>query len=287
MNMKNYDIVIVGSGPAGISCAIYLQRSNLKIALIEKSTPGGRMLQASDISNYPGLKGSGVDLANAMFSMIDFSKIDFLIDEVINIKKENDNFNVYTKNDEIKSQKVILATGFINKPLENTNEADFVGRGISYCALCDAPLVKDKTILCFGSGKKAIKEINYLSTLAKKTYLITNAAEEINKNIEVLNNAKIKHFNGTFKLQSVLLTIDEKEINLDVDYVFLFNGFIPGSQIVQDLNITNEQGLIEINDDCETSIKGLYAIGDINTKDIKQVATAVGDGAYVAAKILR
>ena len=148
--MKNYDIIIIGAGPAGMSAAIYLQRSNLKIALVERNAPGGRMLQAAYITNYAGLKGSGADIAEAMFSMIDFSKIDFILDEVVSVKKE-EQFIVQTKQDVLTSTNVILASGFVNKPLPNTDEEKFIGRGISYCALCDAPLVKGKTVLCLAN----------------------------------------------------------------------------------------------------------------------------------------
>lgn len=286
--MKNYDVIIIGAGPAGMTAAIYLQRSNLKIALIERNAPGGRMLQASDITNYPGIIGSGADIAQSMFSMLDFSKIEFILDDVLSVQKPNDKFIVKTKTMELEADKVVLATGFINRPIENTNEKDFIGKGISYCALCDAPLVKDKTIVCLGNGIKAIEEINYLATLAKKVYLLTKAENlELKPNIEILKDAKITHFNGTFKLNSVDVLYNNETITIDCDFAFLFNGYIPGTNLVKDLDILNKQNLIEVDDHLETKVKGLYAIGDVNIKDVKQVATAVGDGAYVASKLLR
>ncbi len=285
--MKNYDIIIIGAGPAGMSAAIYLQRSNLKIALVERNAPGGRMLQAAYITNYAGLKGSGADIAEAMFSMIDFSKIDFILDEVVSVKKE-EQFIVQTKQDVLTSTNVILASGFVNKPLPNTDEEKFIGRGISYCALCDAPLVKGKTVLCLANGIKAIKEINYLATLAEKVYLITSLNNlELEPNIEVLKDTEIIKFKGLFKLDSVLLKDGNEEKEINVDFAFLFNGYIPGTKFVHDLDICDEHNLIQVDANLETKIKGLYAIGDVNTKDVKQVATAVGDGAYVTAKLLR
>lgn len=286
--MKNYDCIIIGAGPAGISSAIYLQRSNLNILLIEKNAPGGRMLQASEISNYAGMSGSGAELAEKMFSMIDLSKVDFEVDEVTEvIKLDNDEFDVVTRRNKFHTKKIILATGFINRPLKDTNEADFVGRGISYCALCDAPLVKNKTILCYGSGAKTLQEVNYLATLAEKVYLITSSKDGISENIEVLRNSKIIKFNDMFGLNSVTIEQDGVQKDIECQMAFIFNGYTPGTKFVENLGITNKAGLIEVNQSLETNVKNIYAVGDVNIKDVKQVATAVGDGAYAASKILR
>ena len=170
--MNRYDCIVIGAGPAGISACIYLQRSKLKVLLIEKSTPGGRMLQASKIDNYAGLNDSGINIAAKMFEMLDLTKIDFVIETVTKVTKEKD-IKVVTNQNEYVCSKLIIATGFVNKTLPNTNELDFVGRGISYCALCDAPLVKNKKILAYANSKKSLDEILYLSTLADKVYLIT------------------------------------------------------------------------------------------------------------------
>lgn len=285
--MKSYDVVVIGAGPAGIASTIYLQRSNLKVCLIERNAPGGRMLQAEKITNYPGISASGQDVAEAMFKMIDFAKIDFLVDEVTEIAKPDD-FVVILKQDIIEAKKVILATGFINKPLANTNETQFIGKGISYCALCDAPLVKNQDILCFGNGLKTVKEVKYLAQFAKHIYFLTDSfIEDLPQNIEIINNAKINKFIGNFSLEAVELIKDDKFVNLNVSHAFIFNGFMPGSKLVEKLEITNRNGLIEVDEHLETKIKGLFAVGDINTKEVKQVATAVGDGAYVASRILR
>ena len=287
MNMKNYDVIVIGAGPAGMAATIYLQRSNLKVCLIEKATPGGRMLQASLIDNYPAVgASSGVDIAGKMFSMIDLSKIDFEMDEVIDLQKD-ENFIVTTKRNTFTSKKVVIATGFVNKLLDNTNESDYIGKGISYCALCDAPLTKNKVVLALAQGAKAIEEINYIASIAKKVYLITNAKDNIDSKIEVLRNTKIHRFNGKFALESITIEKDNQLQEIPCQMAFLFNGYIPGTKFLSNLDITNKAGLIEIDNNCETKIKGLYAIGDVNIKDVKQVATAVGDGALVGSKIIR
>ena len=284
--MNKYDCIVIGAGPAGISACIYLQRSKLKVLLIEKNVPGGRMLQATEISNYAGLNDSGVNIANQMFSMLDLSKIDFVVEEVTNVSKE-DIIKVTTNYNEYYCDKLIIATGFVNKIIPNSNEEKFVGSGISYCALCDAPLVKNKTILAYANSNKSIREIKYLSTLADKVYLLTNQDVESTEKLVVLKNAKIKEFIGNFKLEKVRIEHNEKDEILDVSMAFIYNGYIPGTNFIKELNITNSFGLIEINERYETKIKNIYAIGDVNTKEVKQVATAVGDGAYVASIILR
>ena len=285
--MKNYDVAVIGAGPAGLATTIYLQRSNLKVCLIERGAPGGRMLQAELITNYPGLTGSGVEIASAMFAMLDFAKVELLVDEVTEITKPDD-FLITLKKDTIQAKKVVLATGFINKPLANANESEFIGRGVSYCALCDAPLVKGQTILCYGNGSKTIKEVKYLATFAKHVYFMTEAnIDDIPDNLEIIKGAKINKFNGQFNLENVEITKDGEAINLNVTHAFIFNGFIPGTKIVEKLNITNKFGLIEVDDKLETKVKGMFAAGDVNTKDVKQVATAVGDGAFIASHLLR
>ena len=284
--MNKYDCIVIGAGPAGISACIYLQRSKLKVLLIERSTPGGRMLQASEISNYAGMNDSGINIATKMFEMLDLSKIDFVIEDVLNVKKDNEilvetNLNTYV------CDKLIVATGFVNKTLPNTNETEFVGRGVSYCALCDAPLVKNKEILAYANSKKSIDEITYLSTLAKKVYLITNNSSVDVENIEVINNAVIKRFNGTFRLNSVTIEKENQEIDLPASMAFIFNGYQPGTSFLKSLEVTNNFGLIDVDQNYETKVKNIYAIGDVNNRKIKQVATAVGDGAYVASLIIK
>ena len=279
---NNYDVIVIGAGPAGISACIYLQQSNKKVLLLEKSTPGGRMLQASLISNYPGMVDSGENIALKMFEMLDLSKIDFMIDEVTEVKKE-EQIIVTTKTTEYICDKLIVATGFVNKLLNDTQDK-FVGRGVSYCALCDAPLVKGKDILVYANGKKAEDELKYLSTLANHIYLVTNELNVDISNVEPLFGAKIASFNGTSKLTSVTLDDGRK---IDVSMAFIYSGYTPAISFIKNLDITNNSGLIEIDNNYETKIKGIYAIGDICNHQVKQVSCAVGDGAYVASIILR
>jgi thioredoxin reductase (NADPH) len=289
--MLNYNVIIIGAGPAGMACALYLGRSKLKTLLIEKRTPGGRMLEATEIANFSGVKtDSGSNIAVMMFSQIDFNNVSFVQEEVIDIVPF-DKIKVVTNSNEYICDKLVIATGFVNKPLGALNEERFVGRGISFCALCDAALTKGKNVLMYASNLKALEEASYLATLANKVYVICNEKlvpfVEKHDNMEFLPNYQIKSFNGMFKLQSVLLVNQDKELEINVDFAFLYNGYTPSSNFVKKLNIVDDLGQIIVNEDYETKIKNIYAIGDITNKKVKQVATAVGDGSYVGSIIVK
>lgn len=289
--MQNYNVIIIGAGPAGMSAALYLGRSKQKTLLIDKSTPGGRMLQATEIANFSGVNTqSGSDIAVTMFSQIDFSNVTFLQDTVINVE-EGDQIKVVTSNSEYICDKLVIATGFVNKPLNALREDDFIGRGISFCALCDAALTKGKQVLMYAKNLTALHEASYIATLADKVYVVCNdkLAKFVEKqnNMEIIENASIKSFNGLFKLTSVTLEKEEKEIEINVDFAFIYNGYTASSYFMKNFDILDKTGQIIVNEYYETKIKNIYAIGDITNRPIKQVATAVGDGAFVGSMIVK
>ncbi len=289
--MQNYNVIIIGAGPAGMATALYLSRSKQKTLLIEKATPGGRMLQATEIANFSGVKtDSGANIALTMFSQIDFSNVNFVQEEVLEltsdeIVKVKTNLNEYT------ADKVVIATGFVNKPLNVPNEDRFVGRGISFCALCDAALTKNKNVLMYASTLKSLEEASYIATLANKVYLICNEKllkfVELKDNMEVLSNAKITSFNGIFKLTSVAIKQEEHEKEIDVDFAFIYNGYTPSSKFVKCDGFTDKIGQIIVNENYETKLKNVYAIGDITNRPVKQVGTAVGDGSFVGSILVK
>lgn len=289
--MQNYNVIIIGAGPAGMATALYLSRSKQKTLLIEKATPGGRMLQATEIANFSGVKtDSGANIALTMFSQIDFSNVNFVQEEVLEltsdeIVKVKTNLNEYT------ADKVVIATGFVNKPLNVPNEDRFVGRGISFCALCDAALTKNKNVLMYASTLKSLEEASYIATLANKVYLICNEKllkfVELKDNMEVLSNAKITSFNGMFKLTSVAIKQEEHEKEIDVDFAFIYNGYTPSSKFVKCDGFTDKIGQIIVNENYETKLKNVYAIGDITNRPVKQVGTAVGDGSFVGSILVK
>lgn len=289
--MPNYNVIIIGAGPAGMSAALYLGRSKQKTLLLEKGTPGGRMLQATDISNFSGVKSdSGTNIAVTMFSQIDFKNVDFRQEEVLEVI-ENNEITVKTSQSEYTCEKLIIATGFINKPLMVDGEDQFIGRGISFCALCDAALTKGKKVLMYAKNLSALHEASYIATLADYVYVICNEklVQFVDKkdNMQFLTNYQIKSFNGLFKLNSVTLLKDDQESTIDVDFAFIYNGYTPSSKFIKNPDFLDETGQIIVNEYYETKMKNVYAIGDITNRPIKQVATAVGDGAFVGSQIVK
>lgn len=289
--MQNYNVIIIGAGPAGMATALYLSRSKQKTLLIEKSTPGGRMLQATEIANFSGVKtDSGANIALTMFSQIDFSNVNFVQEEVLELTSD-EIVKVKTNLNEYNADKVVIATGFVNKPLNVPNEDRFVGRGISFCALCDAALTKNKNVLMYASTLKSLEEASYIATLANKVYLICNEKllnfVELKDNMEVLSNAKITSFNGMFKLTSVSIKQEEHEKEIDVDFAFIYNGYTPSSKFVKCDGFTDKIGQIIVNENYETKLKNVYAIGDITNRPVKQVGTAVGDGSFVGSILVK
>lgn len=289
--MQNYNVIIIGAGPAGMATALYLGRSNLKTLLIEKSTPGGRMLQATEIANFSGvLTDSGMNIAVKMFSQIDFNNVVFVQEEVLEVTKD-EQIKVKTNLNEYTCDKLVIATGFVNKPLNVINEDKFVGRGISFCALCDAALTKDKDVLMYASTLKSLEEASYLATIAKKVYIICNEKLlnfiTLKDNMEVLSNASIVSFNGMFKLTSVTIKQNDVESTLPVDFAFIYNGYTPSSKFIKNQDFTDKIGQIIVNENYETKIKNIFAIGDIINRPVKQVATAVGDGSFVGSILVK
>lgn len=296
-----FDILIIGSGPAGMTAAIYGKRSGLNVAIFEKSAPGGAMINTNKIENYPGIKTiDGASLAMNMYEQITDLGVTYFSLEVEKIEKENDIFKVYANNEVYLSKAVIIATGTKNKKLSVKNEDKFSGRGISWCAICDGNFYKNKKVAVVGGGNSALEEGLYLSTLANKVYvihrrdsfraddIIVNKLKE-KENVEFILDTTINEFSGEKKLEKILIyNVKEKtEKWLDIDGVFEYIGQEADYKFFKDLEISNEKGYIIVDSNFETKIKGLFAAGDIVNKEIRQIATAVNDGAIAALNASR
>ena len=286
-----YDIIIIGMGISGITAAIYAKRSNLNVLIIDKSMPGGLLNGIDRISNYPGLVNiKGSDFALNLFKQIQDLKVDYKLEEVIKLGVTEEIKKVITKNAEYSTKNIIIATGRKPKFLGLDNEKDLLGRGLSTCAVCDANFFKGKPVAVVGAGNSALQESLYLANIASKVYILNRRegfrgddalVEKVkNKdNIEIKYNVNIKNINEIEnKISSVLLANDEL---LEVSGVFIYIGFLPNNDLVKDLDIINSDGYILVDEKFETSIPGLYAIGDIIKKDIYQLVTAASDGATV------
>lgn len=296
-----YDAIVIGAGPAGLTAAIYLKRSNLNVAFIEKSAPGGKMTQTFKIENYPGYNQiSGSDLSLAMYEQTINLGVPHIYGDVINIKKIDNLFHIITDVETIQAKRVVVATGTISRQLHVPGEQEFFGRGISLCAICDGLFYKDKEVAVIGAGNSAFEESIYLSRLVKKIYIINRNSrfradailvEEIKKipNIEIINQSEVSSFYGDKELKGIKLYNKEtnKTTNLSVDGAFIYIGFDPATSFLQELDVLDEYGYFVVNEDLESKVFGLFGAGDCLNKKTRQIATAIGDGALAASSVIR
>lgn len=288
-----YDLIIVGMGPAGITAAIYAKRSGLNVLCLEKSMPGGLLNYMNNIDNFPGETNiSGSDLAFKMFEQLKSLEVDYKTKTVERIIVEGDLKKVIISDDEYYYTKtVIIATGRSPKKLGLENEEELFGRGISTCAICDGALYKDKKVAVVGGGNSAVSEAIYLSNICEKVYLIhrresLRASDKLSNclnkknNIEVIYNSNITSIKKEAdKIKSI--TINENQ-EIEIACLFTYIGFVPKTSFVDTLNILDEDGYILVDGNYETSIKGIYAVGDIIKKEIYQIITSCGEGAVAA-----
>lgn len=279
-----YDLIIIGMGPSGMSAALYAKRSNLNTLILEKNSPGGLINTTNKIDNYLGIPDvTGPDLAYKMFKHVSEMSIPFKIEEVINVVKEKDLFKVTTNKSEYTSKSVIVSSG--RSPKKTTFEEKVSTLKLSRCAICDAPLYKDKDVVVLGGGDSAVEESIYLSNISKSVKVISRSEIkgklkselESYSNIEVIENANIediKFDEGVYKL-----VVDDKEIK--ANGVFSYIGFTTSTGYLENLGVNMENGYI-ITSDGSTNIPGLYACGDIIKKKLYQIVTAVSEGAECA-----
>lgn len=296
-----YDVVIIGAGPGGLNAALYASRSGLKTLIIEKEVPGGKINSTSEVENWLGFKKiSGFELSDTLYSHAMAFGAKFKSAEVVSIKHAKEFLQeVVLKNGEvIQTKTVIIATGLVNrKPTDIENFAKFDRKGISYCAVCDGPLFRNKNVFVLGDGNSAFEEALYLTSFTDKITLITRSdkfyAEDITvekvkaeSRITLITNTYIKSLEGKDFVEKInLIGTGGKITTLDCDGLFPMIGFIPTSEFAKDLNITNEKGYIKTNEKMQTEVQGIYAVGDIRDKEIRQIVTAASDGAIAAKEI--
>ncbi|MCK4636973.1 MAG: FAD-dependent oxidoreductase [Methanomicrobia archaeon] len=298
--MKEYDVIIVGSGPAGYAAGIYATRFNMKTLLVGRK-PGGQVSESYRIENYPGLLTiSGMDLVTKLKShaeALGMEQIDFL--EVTGIEKTEKGFNVKTEGDTTYfGRTLIFATGAKKRKLGLLNEDKFRGIGVSYCATCDGAFFKDKTVGVIGGGDSAVTSALLLSEYAKKVYLIYRREKkkmrampawieeaETNKKIEMMFKSVPKELKGEENLESVIFDQDGTPIEIKVDGLFVEIGTDPESNLAKKLDVSvNEKGYIRVNEDMSTDVPGIFAAGDVTTGSnmLAQIVTACAEGAIAA-----
>ena len=293
-----HDVVIIGAGPGGMTSALYSSRANMDTILLDRGVPGGQLQNTEEIENFPGFSHiSGPDLAQHMFEHSQKFGAKYQYGDVKKISKESDVFTIHLGGEKkLLSKAVIIATGTQYKKLGIPGEEEFTGRGVSWCAVCDGAFYRDKHVVVIGGGDSAVEEANYLTKFASKVTIFHRrdrfSAQSIlvdrvlkNPKVNVEFNTVVNKILGENKVTGVEITqhwFQPMTKNFQCDGVFEYIGMNPISSFVKDLNITDKDNWIITDNRMQTSIPGLFAIGDVRSGAIRQVVTATGDGCIAA-----
>lgn len=286
-----YDIIIIGAGPAGMTSALYALRANKKVLLIDFKVYGGQIINAGLIENYPGIANiSGFNFANNLYNQIKELKIEFKNEKVVEITRDK---RVITNKNKYRSKTIIIATGLEKRKLNIENEDKLIGKGISYCAICDGNFYRQKIVAIVGGGNSALKDALYMSDIASKVYLIHRnnnfKGEEINfkklknkNNVEIITNSIISKIIGNEKLEKIILN-DNKEIS--IDGLFIAIGQVPHNEIFNNI-LKLDDGYVWCDNNLQTKIEGIFVAGDTRVKELRQLTTAISDGSIAATQAI-
>lgn len=297
---KIYECLIIGSGPCGVGAALNLMENNVDIAVIERSTPGGKINIAPRVDNYPGFKKiPGPELAFHFYERLVNAKVPFIGDDIVSLRKENNLFYLEGKNNKYVAKTVLIATGTKERELGLPNEKELFAKGVSYCAICDGHFFKGQDVLVIGGGNSALKEAIYLADIAKHLYLI-HRRNEFRGNAKIVEELR-SHENVTILTPYIPLEIigeehvtgakiqnveTKEEKILDVQGIFPLVGQLPNSGFINIDGVKNEWGNIPVDRNMSTSVEGLFAGGDILPRDIRQIYLSEHDGIVAAKSII-
>ena len=292
-----YDIIIIGGGPAGLTAAVYARRAGKSALVLEKASFGGQITYSPKIENFPSEKSiSGTELADKMMEQALAQGADIELEEAVSVEKAGDNFKVTTDFSEYEAKAIVIATGAKHRLLGVSGEENLVGKGISFCAVCDGAFYAGKEVVVIGGGNSAIVEATLLAETCKKVTVVQNlpyltgekttADALVSKpNVEVIYSTVVKEFKGEDELEAVVLKAEDgAETTLTPDGVFVAIGLAPENTAFGNLAELNEQGYIVADESCLTKTEGVFVAGDCRTKQIRQIATAAADGAVAALK---
>ena len=290
---KNYDVIIIGAGPGGLTAALYASRANLSVLILDRGPYGGQMNNTDAIDNYPGFTEiKGPELGEKMYQSVMKFKPDFEYGDVQSVTLEDDHKLVKTDTGDYTAPVVIIGTGADHKHLNVPGEEEYSGRGVSYCAVCDAAFFKDEDVVVIGGGDSAVEEGIYLAQLAKSVTIVhrrdkLRAQPELqkrafdNKKIKFVWNAQTESIDGDGqKVTGITYLAKEtgEKKTLSAAGVFIYVGVIPQTAPFKDLGILDEKGWIPTDEHMRTKVPGILALGDVRAKDLRQIANAVGDG---------
>ncbi len=295
-NQKVYDVIIAGSGPAGMTAAVYTSRAKMDTLMVEKGLPGGQMTKTEDIENYPGYEHIlGPDLSTKMFDHSKKFGAEYVRGEIKEVKDTFPYKTVVIDDQEYLAKSVIMATGAQHRCIGVPGEKELSGFGVSYCAVCDGAFFQDQELVVVGGGDSAVEEAIFLTRFASKVTIIHRRdqlrAQQIiqkrafeNEKIDFIWNHTVEEIRGEGMVSGVLikdrLTGETQEF--PCSGVFIYIGMDPLTNCVKDLGITNESGYILVDENMKTSVKGVFSAGDVNEKKLRQVITATGDGSIAA-----
>ncbi len=298
-----YDIIIIGAGPAGLCAALYARRAEKSVLLIEKSTFGGQITNSPRVENYPGfISMSGNGLAEKLLDQVMTHGAEIELAEVKKLEKLDTGYLVITDDSSFEAKSVIIATGSRHRPLGIEREDEFVGEGVSYCAVCDGAFYKDKTVAIIGGGNTALQEAVLLSDGCKKVYVVQNLAYftgeesllrvvETRGNVELITSSVVTELVGVGSIEGIkIINVDTgAERQLTLDGIFVAIGQIPENEPFADVVALDERGYITAAEDClpDTEYAGIFVAGDCRTKSVRQVTTATADGAVAALAACR
>ena len=294
-----YDVIIIGGGPAGLTAGLYTSRARLKSLLIEKGFPGGQVMTTEWVENYPGFEDgiSGAELAQKMEKQATKFGLEIVQGSVINVSVDNNIKKVVLEDEkQYEAKSVIIATGSNPRPLKIEGEDEFRGRGVSYCATCDGAFFKDSKLAVIGGGDSAVEEGLFLTKFAETVYIVhrrdeLRAAKVVQE--RAFENPKIKLVwdsvpekiegdgTGVNAVHIKNVKTGEKSV-LDVQGIFIYIGYNPNTDFLKEIIKLDESNYVLANDDMFTSEQGIFVAGDVRKKLLKQIATAVGDGATAA-----
>lgn len=298
--MKSYDVIIVGGGPAGLAAAIYASRAQLKTAMFEKGLVGGQICLTEEVENYPGFENpvSGFVLADTFKKQAERFGTEIISEEVTEIKITDENKIVQSTEEEYVTKAIIFGGGASPRKLAAPGETKYTGKGVSYCATCDGALYRGKTVAVIGGGDSAVEEANFLTRFAEKVYVV-HRRDKLRANATVaeraLNNEKIE-----FVWDSVVEEIagdqfvneiklfnkkTEEHFSKKVEGVFIYVGIIPNNELIKNYVELDEQGFVIVDDEMKAKTNGLWVVGDLRRKHLRQVVTATSDGAIAAESV--
>lgn len=290
---KKYDVIVIGAGPGGLTAGLYASRANLSVLILDRGIYGGQMNNTAEVENYPGFKSIlGPDLAEKMYQGAIQFGAEYAYGSVEKVEVNGDLKQVVTDSETYEAPVVIIATGSQYRKLGVEGEAEYAGRGVSYCAVCDGAFFKDQPLAVIGGGDSAVEEGVYLAKLASSVNIIHRRdqlrAQKIlqerafaNDKIDFTWDTVVTKINGDGQKVTSVSTHNKKtgeDGELKVNGVFIYVGVIPLTEPFKALGITDEQGWITTDELMRTSLPGVYAIGDVRAKELRQITTAVGDG---------